>query len=421
MALDTALSPINNKAIRRLIAANLLVFVVVLLTFCAGVYFFSAAKLHGDLKQRLAMFNGSLIASIDPDEIEPDIFESTRTGQTALPLERMKLEWYSKDGKILKEKGSLPAKIPFSAIASYQQQDDPTALALTTPAIVRGQLMGFMRTFESYAEADRELARLQTGLAVGVVIAFAVSALGILWLTQLSLKPLDEAFLKLKRFTDHASHELRTPLTAIQTNIDFVLKRSEGIEPTYREKLVTVQNTAKQMTVLTNELLLLARADRKESPAAMTPVNIGQLSEEVFEMVRPLAGQKSIELALEQKKSPVVKGNREELRSILNNILQNAIEYTPTRGKVVVTIDEHDGNALVEVSDTGIGIAAGDIDKIFDRFWRADRARTARAGGAGLGLSIAKTFAEQHQGDIAVKSMLDEGSIFTVRIPCGKN
>jgi len=421
MALDTALSPINSKAIHRLIAANLLVFVLVLIAFCAGVYGFSASQLHGDLKHRLAMFNGSLIASIDKDEIQPDIFESTRKGQTAIPLERMKLEWYSKDGKLLKGMGNFKAKIPFTAMASYQQQDDPPALCLTTPAIVRGQLMGFMRTFESFEEADRELVRLQTGLAVGVLIALVVSSIGILWLTQLSLKPLDEAFLKLKRFTDHASHELRTPLTAIQTNIDFVLKRAEGIEPTFRERLVTVQNTAKQMTVLTNELLLLSKADRKDKAVAMIAVDLSKVSEEAIEMVRSLAGQKSIEVALEQKKKPVVQGNREELRSIINNILQNAIEYTPTKGKVVVTLDEQDGNAIVEVSDTGIGIAAGDIDKVFDRFWRADRARTARVGGAGLGLSIAKAFAEQHKGEIAVKSILDEGSIFTVRIPCGKN
>jgi two-component system, OmpR family, manganese sensing sensor histidine kinase len=421
MALGTGLSPINNKAIRRLIAANLLVVILVLLTFCAAVYGFSASQLYSELKQRIAMFNGSLISSIDEGEIEPDIFTSTRTEQTAVPLSRMKLEWYSTDGKLLKEMGAVTSHIPFSALASYQRQSDPPALALTTPAIVRGKLMGFLRTFESFAVSDQELGRLQTGLVVGVLIALVMSALGILWLTQLSLKPLDEAFLKLKRFTDHASHELRSPLAAIQTNIEFVLKRSSGIEPTFRERLLTVQNTVKQMTTLTNELLLLSKADRNDRAVTFDSVNIGQLTEEVLAIVEPMAGKKSIELELAQKKKPVVLGNREELRSIFNNILQNAIEYTPAKGKVTVTVDESEGVALVEITDTGIGIAAGDIEKIFDRFWRADRARTARAGGAGLGLSIAKTFAEQHQGSIAVKSMLDEGSIFTIRIPCSRN
>ena len=171
MALDTDLSPIDNNLLRKLITDNLLVFILVLLVLCGCVYGFVSVQAYADQKQELSLFCGSLISSIDPGELEPDILSATRSEPTTIPLKEFQIEWYSTQGKRLYSLGGLKLSIPFNKHAEYEKQEEPRALTLTRAAVLRGTLMGYVRVGQSLAQVDEECERLLTGLVAGFVFA----------------------------------------------------------------------------------------------------------------------------------------------------------------------------------------------------------------------------------------------------------
>jgi two-component system, OmpR family, manganese sensing sensor histidine kinase len=417
MGLAIGLSPINNNAVRRMVAANLLVVIVVISVFASGVYFFSSARMFADERQRLTLFNGSLVSSIDPGENEPDLLSATRSEPTTIPLSHMNVQWYSVDGRLLMELGALKVVCPFIRDSGFVTQKEPNALLLTTPAVVRKKLFGYIRTGESLDACKREVQHLIGGLSVGILLSLLVSAIGILWLTKISLAPVEEAYLKLRRFTDDASHELRSPLMAVKSNLELVLRRAENLEPVYQSSLVTAQNAVDQMTQLTNGLLLLAMAEKTQQRPEGIAIDLRELLKEVVSEHQLQAVEKKIRISCEFANGVMVFGVPEQLKSVFGNLLANALAYTPENGAVEISLALTGTNALVRVSDNGIGISAADLPKIFDRFWRADRARHYSASGAGLGLSIAHTFVQQLGGAIKVQSKIGGGTTFVVTLP----
>jgi len=416
MDLDIGLSPVNNKTIRRMIMSNLLVIILVLVVFSLGLYLFTVGQTVAEEQDRLQLFNGSLVTSIDPGEDEPDLLSCTRSEPSTVPLKEMNIEWYSPEGKLLTELGSLNLVPPFKKDAGFEWQENPRALLLTTPAIVRGKLYGYIRSGESLARWDSELKRLSKGLLAGVLVSLVFTGIGSMWLTRQSLKPIEQAYFKLRRFTDDASHELRSPLMAIKSNIELVLKRAPKLEPEFQNSLLTVQNAVDQMTNLTEELLVLARADEEKLKTEGVVIDLEELLEGVISDSQPEATDKNIELRCDLKKGVLVNGSRQELRGVFGNILRNALTYTPENGKVAIEVSQVNGTAIARISDNGIGIAESDITKVFDRFWRADRAREHGVG-AGLGLSIASRLAGRNGGEIKVESTPGKGSTFTVILP----
>jgi two-component system, OmpR family, manganese sensing sensor histidine kinase len=417
MALDIDSSPIDDKLIRKLITANLIVFILVLLVLCGCVYGFASTEAYVEQKQELSLFVGSLISSIDPGELEPDILSATRSEPTTIPLKELQIEWYTPDGKRLYTLGGLKITLPYNKNAEFQKQKEPRALVLTRPAVLRGSLMGYVRVGQSLAQLDKECERLLTGLALGIVCSLVASGIGVFWLTRQSLKPIEEAFLRLKRFTDDASHEFGTPLMAMKSNLSLVLMRSPGLSTEDRERLLVVDSTIDGMTDLANDLLLLARADRKESSNQNQVVDVRALLEKTVATFKSMAEEKSTKLACQCDHGVFVKGNFNDLERMIGNIVKNAILYTMEQGDVKVTASTVEDKVEIKVTDTGIGMAQGDLSRLFERFWRGDRARAKRSGGSGLGLSIAKKIVEQHGGNISVTSQLDQGSCFVVLLP----
>jgi OmpR-family two-component system manganese-sensing sensor histidine kinase len=417
MALDIGLNPVNSKTIRRMILANLLVIISVLLVFSLFVYLYSVGEAFAEERDRLELFNGSMVSSIDPGENEPDLLSATRSEPTTLPLHEMNIEWYSPGGKLLMELGSLVLVPPFRKDAGFESQSRPRAMLLTSPAIVRGKLYGYIRTGESLTKLDAESGRLLKGLSVGVLLSLVASGLGTLWLTGQSLKPIEQAYLRLRRFTDDASHELRSPLMAIKSNIELVLKRAQKLEPEFQRSLVVVQSAVDEMTQLTNDLLLLATSEHNRASAEPETIDLAELLEDVKSENQSKAEEKSIQITRVCERQVRIEGNRQELRGVFGNVLRNALNYTPENGKVDIEITVNEHNAIVRISDNGIGIAANDIPKVFDRFWRADRSREHNTSGAGLGLSIADRFVRRHGGAIRVESTVGQGSSFVVTLP----
>ena len=217
-----------------------------------------------------------------------------------------------------------------------------------------------------------------------------------------------------RRFVDDAAHELRAPLQTITGNIE-LLERARDLPSWQREAMLTdVRAEAERLARLVGELLLLARADDGQ-PIARDRVPLDDLLVETLRGARPLAA--GVDVGIAALEPAVVAGDRDRLKQLLLILLENALRYTPSGGQVRVSLRRQSAEAVVEVVDSGIGIAPEDLPRVFDRFYRGDEARSRDAGGSGLGLAIAKWIAEAHGGAIAVASRPGQGAAFTVALP----
>ncbi|MCW8139262.1 MAG: PAS domain-containing protein [Planctomycetota bacterium] len=223
-----------------------------------------------------------------------------------------------------------------------------------------------------------------------------------------------------REFVANVSHELKTPLTAICGLVETMLDDDAMEAATQRRFLEKVQRQADRLATLVRDLLTLSRVEQEESTVERAPLD---LREPVLESLRGLAlvaEEKGIavEHAVPAVAVPVV-GERETLRQAVDNLLDNAVKYTPVGGRVWLRLRVEGDAAVVEVQDTGIGIDPRDQGRVFERFYRVDKARSRELGGTGLGLSIVKHVALTHGGEVSVDSALDEGSTFRIRLPLG--
>jgi len=236
------------------------------------------------------------------------------------------------------------------------------------------------------------------------------------------LERLERAFRRITQFTADASHELRTPVALMRTRAEVVLRRPRSVDE-YRETLQQILEDLQRTSSLIENLMLLARADSGAEALERARIDIVESLSEACREGQALAETKQISLRAELPQPPLwVEGDSISLRRLFLILLDNAVKYTPPQGGVAVSLTCTNGCAVAEVRDTGIGIAADDLPHIFERFFRADRARSRQTGGAGLGLSIGKWIAEAHGGTLSALSKLGEGSVFQVRIPlAGEN
>jgi signal transduction histidine kinase len=233
------------------------------------------------------------------------------------------------------------------------------------------------------------------------------------------LARLEVSFGSLHRFTADASHELKTPLMVLRAGVERAL-----VHPaTPNEVLQSLDETLaqiNQMSEMVENLLTLARADEGRAPLAVEVADLRDILGDVAETAGMLGETSGIAVRSEMPNAPVrLAVDRHRIREMLLNLVTNAIKYTARGGTVGLRLWEDDHDVIFAVSDTGIGIAAGDLPHIFERFWRADpaRSRTGDRPGTGLGLAITKWIAEAHGGSITVQSRPGRGTIFTVRLP----
>jgi len=243
-----------------------------------------------------------------------------------------------------------------------------------------------------------------------------------------------------RRLLADTSHELRNPITIIRGNLA-LLRRESVPEAARREAVVEADEESARMGRLVGDLLLLARADAGELPSLQRePVDLAELAAEVVERARPLAGERRLSLATEGR--CVVAGDRDRLKQLVSNLVENAIRYTPRTGRIDIQVSGEPRPAdmqqrarpvrsrnarvtgaskpmvVLSITDSGIGISPTDLPHVFERFYRADKARSRAHGGSGLGLSIADYVAQAHGGSIqATSEGANRGSTFTVRLP----
>ena len=227
---------------------------------------------------------------------------------------------------------------------------------------------------------------------------------------------LDQAFTQQRRFVADASHELRTPVTVIRSITDVALEDPHSLEECV-EALRDINAETKRLGQVINILLTLARADEEQMLLDCEPVRLDLLAFDVAATMEPLAVERGIEFQVQTLEPATILGDTTRLIQAMMGLVDNALTYTNAGGIVTFNVELSGANACLTVRDTGIGIATEDAAHIFERFYRADPARSRAAGGSGLGLSIVDWVVRAHGGSIAVESQVGQGSTFTVTLP----
>jgi heavy metal sensor kinase len=223
---------------------------------------------------------------------------------------------------------------------------------------------------------------------------------------------------QVQQLTADASHELRSPLAALRGSAELALtspRTAEELRHVIEEGIEHYDRLAR----ITEDLLLLARADAGHQVVRCEPVRFDLAVESVIDLYTPLAQERGINLTFAERVDVSCRGDAARLRQLVGNLIDNAIKYTEAGGQVTVSLAQVDGMARLSVADTGVGVPSEHLSRLFDRFYRVDRARSVKRRGAGLGLAICRMIAEAHGGEISVSSKAGEGTIVKVAIPIG--
>lgn len=429
----------------RLLISYLGVMAAILGTSTMAVYHLFAYSIYQQLDSQLftladAARHNLLLIKADRATVRtkvPRTFDSD--GDLDIPWQdlrqhRQGVEWFNAEGQLLAKAGTISPSSPLvrtGQVSTPQTLQQNQIRTLAVPVYPRqakenNRLEGYVRVSQSTLDVDTELSRLREGLGIGGIVALLLTGIGGLWLTRQSVQPIEISFQRLKQvnqqlkqFTADASHELRSPLTVIKTSIQVMMTHPERIHPADVEKLEAIASATGQMTRLVEDLLFLARTDT----TTITPglgwgiIPIDELLEDLFDLLSPQAEAKKIILKLDLAEGLFVKGDPIQLKRLFSNLIENALQYTPSGGTVTVSLVHLNNFVLVKIEDTGIGIAPEHIPLVFHRFWRADKARKYREEGSGLGLAIASAIAQRHAGAIALTSQVGVGSCFEVRLP----
>jgi signal transduction histidine kinase len=300
-----------------------------------------------------------------------------------------------------------------------------TRTILATPLLREGTPIGLImiRRMEVRPFSDRQIALLETFAAQAVI---AIENVRLFHETQdknRQLQIANERLQELDRlksdFVANVSHELRTPLTAIKGAVDLVLREVPGpLTEKQMHYLTRVRSNTQDLAGLINDLLDLSKIEEGKIELQAERVSLGGLIHEVMETLRPIAAEKSIELAAELEPSALVWVDRDKVTQVLTNLIGNAIKFTPLHGHVsLFSTRKSDGWVRVSISDTGPGISADEREKIFDKFYQIAANGESKPKGTGLGLTICKTLIELHGGKIWVESERRGGSVFHFTLP----
>jgi two-component system sensor histidine kinase CiaH len=266
------------------------------------------------------------------------------------------------------------------------------------------------------AEVDLLNNLLWITLGGGIIGTISIIFAGY-FLAKHAMIPIQAAWKKQQQFVSDASHELRSPITGIYTNAELMLRHPENSVEKESYRINTIMKESMRVTKLISSLLTLARSDANKAELQLAPINISEVIETVLERFKEVEEFNRISLSRNIQPNLALVADQERLHQLIVILLDNAFKYTPAGGQVHVDCSQSNKNVIVTIQDTGIGISPEILPRIFDRFFRADKARARESGGTGLGLAIAKWVVEKHGGKIKVESELGKGTKFIVSIP----
>lgn len=380
----------------------------------------------------------------EKDMLIADIYDEWREwiGSGELPVDpalvkkgEMMSLMYDADGNIIIDQMTdSPYAAALTAIrASWPEAENETELLYFRDK--NGTLHFFLAGGCTFWENGQIQARLYTFLNLedyydmavdGMYFLFLLCAVCIMlaagggyYMAAKNIKPLEILFAREHEFAADASHELRTPLTVLSLGVESLQNDDESkLSGFAQEVLRDMQHETKYMSRLIEALLTLARGDEENTPLARAKVDLTEVAVKVCNKMRPLAAKKGLGLEYAAGDAPQVfiLGDKNKMEQLLIIFIDNAIKYSES-GTITVTVDADSMHAVIKVMDEGIGISESDAQKIFERFYRVDKARSRAAGGFGLGLNIARIIVVRHGGTVSVKPRSPHGSIFTVRLP----
>lgn len=338
---------------------------------------------------------------------------------------------------------------------------EPEGPVVTTPIVVGTNQMGTVRVWAFgpgavYNERDQQFRRGSfIALAVAALFAIMLASIGGVWYARRLVKPIEtitdaarslrqgdrdartglegedeisvlgktfdemadaiEADRQLeRRLTADVAHELRTPLQAIQATVEAM---QDGVLPADEERLGTVRNETVRLARLADAILELTRLERGSLPFEMARIDVSAPVRAAVDANEALIESCDLTLSVDITERVYVIGDPDRLQQAVGNLLSNAARYTPAGGRIEIRCSAQADQAVIEISDTGIGIAEQDLPHVFSRFWRADAARATATGGLGIGLAVTKEIVERHRGTIGVESAWGSGTRFTIRLP----
>jgi two-component system, OmpR family, manganese sensing sensor histidine kinase len=414
-----------SKLEKRLLLSNLAVLGSILLVFALAVYILFLQSLSTQFDERLILFSQAVSASIESENGKPQFNESIYLGSSQERIvlgETAVAQWFDLQGHRLLSRGGLSLETQALQPGKLLTQEQPVRVRVFSQ-VVRDletrKALGYVRVALALAPMQGMIDRLAWGLVGGVLLALLLATFGSLWLTRQAMIPIQLGYRRLQQFTADASHELRSPLTAIKLNTSSAIRHAETFSvDDIQESFQQIQEAANDMTRLTEDLLVLARTDEASGiPKSREFISLENLLGAMIEPMGAIAKQKLVCLNYKVEGDAKILADPDQINRLFRNLVENAIEYTPAHGEVNVSLQSQEQDAVVIIQDTGIGIAPEHIPRVFDRFWRADQARTRRSGGTGLGLAIALNIARIHGGDILLTSKENAGSCFVVRLP----
>jgi signal transduction histidine kinase len=434
------------------------------------LYFFMDRHFNGMVEQNITTRAAHIVASMGG--------EGSPSERVLPPLDAFEtpgvfVQVVSPDGAVLKSSANLEGKrLPWDKVAlarasaglpvTYDGELEGDHLRVhVLPLVTQGEVIAFVQVAMSMRQFEEALARLRFILSVGGlgslllagVVGWAIARralkpisditetaraialsqgfsrrlsyldrqdeVGLLVITfNEMLASLEAAYAAQRRFVADASHELRAPLTTIRGNLD-LLKRVKEMSVEEREHAVEeARREAERLSRLISDLLSIAQADAGQKPV-MEQVELDVVVMDVYRQA--LSMSPHADVSVENLEPITVAGDPDRLRQLLLIFVDNSLRYTPADGKILLSLRREGPWASISVRDTGIGIEEEDLPHIFDRFYRADKARARDPDGSGLGLSIAKWIVEEHGGEIGVESTPGQGSTFTARLPLAES
>lgn len=257
---------------------------------------------------------------------------------------------------------------------------------------------------------------LKSFLLVGVlslIILFIISV----YLTNKSIQPIKEAFDKQKQFIADASHELKTPITIIKTNTSLVLSNPDDTVKNQAKWINYINSQTDRMSKLIDEMLSLAKLDAQESTMHFTNMNVSKIIESMMLMFDAIIYENNINLQTDISKNIFINGDKENIKKLFSILMDNAIKHTSKNGTLSIKLFTDKNKVKIIVKNTGKGITSENLERIFDRYYRADNSRVREIGGYGLGLAIAKSIVNQHKGKIYAQSTLNKDTSFIIELP----
>ncbi|MDO7906279.1 HAMP domain-containing sensor histidine kinase [Paenibacillus sp. JX-17] len=418
---------------RRLILVNSIVLLVILLGFGTFLYTFMQHRLYSQADETLQHVKRYILQEQQEGTSEwLQSYDDNYEQRTVLLL-------WGKKGELDKELpenvlndetigriGQLPRTDALQSLeverAAYRVLEVPMGQQVT----VDHQSMYVERVQLVYnlVREHEMLEHLRRFIGFGSLVSLAVAVLAGFFLAHRALIPIQSAWNRQSQFTADASHELRTPLAVMKLNLERLFRHPKHTIEQESPHISQAISEIKYMTRMVTQLLTLAQSDANQLELKLSPVDLSSLLEKTARGFAELAESKGILVTAAVEPGIEISGDPERLYQLLVILLDNALRYTPNGGRIQVEASVRGGQIYTSVRDTGSGIPPEDMPRIFDRFYRGNKARTRQGEdgyeGTGLGLSIARWIVEQHGGRIRVSSQLGAGSQFTIQFPMGR-